>query len=142
MVGLLPLYRKSAPEIEHLKKLAKMGSFNESTPGPVASSRARQLRKDEQDQLIELYESGQTMIQLACTFRVHRTTVAQHLRDHGVIIRDIAMTDRQIDEAVRLYESGLSFVNVGARLGFNASTVTTHIKRRGVKIRGPHERRT
>ncbi len=102
--------------------------------------RARQLREAELDHLVELYNSGKSMVELMRVFRIHRSTVAKHLLACGVVLRDTAMTESQIDEAVHLYESGLSFVKISAKLGFNPTTITTHVRRRGVRIRGPHER--
>jgi len=89
--------------------------------------------------MVRAYETGQSMVQLAHDFGIHRTTVAQHLVERGVSLRKTAMTEQQIDEAVHLYKSGLSFAKIGTRLGFNASTITTQVRRRGAHIRGAHE---
>ena len=55
-------------------------------------------------------------------------------------MRNLPMTEIQINEAVRLYESGLSCAKVGKIIGVDAETVHRRLRERGVVLRGAHDR--
>lgn len=92
------------------------------------------------NRLIERYEAGATVYELAAEFRVERRTVAVQLRRHGVTLRRQSPTAAEIDEMLRLYQSGQSLEAVGQRLGFVARTVQRYLEVRGVERRDTHGR--
>ncbi|MFT4264080.1 MAG: hypothetical protein QM572_11910 [Nocardioides sp.] len=90
--------------------------------------------------LVERYEAGATVYQLAIEFGIERRTVSIRLKAAGVSMRHQAPTNAQVDEMVRLYRSGLSMAAVGEGLGFHPASVLRHLRRRGVVTRDPHGR--
>jgi DNA invertase Pin-like site-specific DNA recombinase len=102
----------------------------------------RKLTPAKRAQLVELYRSGMSALELAREFGMHRQTVARHLSQEGVAARSqLKMTPRLIDRAKRLYAEGCSTVEVGRQLGVDASMVGKALKRAGVKLR-PTRRRS
>lgn len=67
--------------------------------------------------MVERYESGATVYDLAREFGVHRTTISERLKASGVSLRFQPPGEQVVVEMVKLYESGLSLAAVGARLG-------------------------
>lgn len=112
------------------------------TPAPRRQvKRAVRLSAVQVGRLIEHYQCGATVYELAAEFGIQRATVACRLKDAGVILRRQGPVATDIDEMIRLYTSGLSLAAVGQRLGFDAETIRTHIKARGVQTRDPHGRK-
>lgn len=105
------------------------------------SQRQKRLTSIEGDELVQAYESGLTVYELADRFGCHRTTVSGALKSHGVRMRRLPLTEEQTEEAVRLYDSGLSLAKVGERVGANAETVRQRLLERGIVLRNPHDRR-
>jgi hypothetical protein len=56
------------------------------------------------------------MLQLAKSWHLHRTTVAEHLRRAGVAVRQRGLPAERLDEAVRLYAEGWSCQRLAQRL--------------------------
>lgn len=52
--------------------------------GRLSNPPQRRLSPTDLDDLIEAYQAGATISQLADEFGIHRTTVAGHLDRHGV----------------------------------------------------------
>lgn len=101
----------------------------------------RRLDKDEIERLIAAYKAGSTVYQLAERWGCHRTTVSQCLKSHGVRMRRVPPSEKQLDDAARLYESGLSLARVGREVGCHPDTLWSHLRQRGVAMRDPHDRR-
>lgn len=57
------------------------GPTDRRGPGP---QRQRRLNPAEVDQVVAEYESGAPMVELACRWNIHRTTVAAHLDRRGI----------------------------------------------------------
>ena len=98
------------------------------------------LRAADVAALVDAYESGATIYELATRFKIHRMTVSQHLHRQGVTLRRCGLTDEQCAHAVRLYREGNSLARVGGRLGFDAETIRQALRAHGVHIRKPWER--
>ena len=58
--------------------------------------------------LVEQYQAGATVYELAERFKIHRVTVSEHLHRQGVRMRRRSLEEWQIDEAAQLYEQGWS----------------------------------
>jgi DNA-directed RNA polymerase specialized sigma24 family protein len=98
----------------------------------------RKLNPAERAELAEQYRIGTSALDLARRFKIHRQTVAAHLKREGVAVRrQLKMTPDLIDHAKQLYAEGQSLANVGKQLGVEASTVGKAIKRAGVQLRPP-----
>jgi len=88
------------------------------------------------------YQAGQSLLQLAWAFRIHRRTVAAHLEQRGVAIRTTKrkLSDRDVTEAARRYVDGDSLVILGEALGVSPDTVRRELHQAGVALRSRHGR--
>jgi hypothetical protein len=87
----------------------------------------RRLATDEIASIQAAYLAGATVYELAAEHKVHRHTIATHLKAVGVPMRGRPLSEAQIEVAARLYESGLSLARVGesGRHGENRTTATS-----------------
>jgi transposase-like protein len=107
------------------------------TPLPA---RVRKLLASEVAQIINDYQQGATVGQLAKTFNVDRNTIGRILQKTGVPQHPRGLTDGQITEAVQLYKTGISLARIGSRFGVDAHTVRRRLIERGVAMRDIHGR--
>ncbi|OFI39497.1 hypothetical protein BIU82_13985 [Arthrobacter sp. SW1] len=98
----------------------------------------RRLTPKQVERLVDRYQGGATVYELADEFKCSRGTVSKKLKTAGVTLRRTPPTKKQIDEMVRLYESGLSLERTGERAGFTAHTVLKYLQGRGVRTRDTH----
>jgi|ERR1700722_3444742 len=98
------------------------------------------LEAEKASELIQLYQSGATVYELAETFSVHRQTVSAILKRNKVRMRRTVLSEAEIDRAIEFYDSGLSLAKVGARLDRTASTIRRVLLAQGVPIRDSHGR--
>jgi predicted DNA-binding protein YlxM (UPF0122 family) len=90
--------------------------------GPIRQQQ-RRLTEAQTLELVDRYESGATVYELAKEFRYSRQTVSERLKKAGVTLRHQSPTLEVVDAMVRLYLSEPSLVEVGKQLGFCANTV-------------------
>ena len=102
--------------------------------GP-ARRRSRRFTQPELDDMVEAYQAGERIIDIADRLDVHRGTVIRTLREQGVP-KYSGWTENTTVEAVRLYEEGLSTSEVADRLGRPQSTVWWHLKQ-AITLRPP-----
>lgn len=93
------------------------------------------LTAQQVDDLVDLYEDGMPIGQIAEKLEIHRHTVARHLEHRGITIRVRGLANEHIAEAIRLYEGGLTLAEVGQRYGASAQAVRRAISAKGVTIR-------
>lgn len=105
--------------------------------GRLSNPPQRRLSPTDVNDLIEAYQAGATISQLALDFGVQRTTVTAHLDHHGVPRHreHMAWDDRTLDEAAELYAAGRSLADVGEQFGIDAQTVANRFRRAGVAVR-------
>ena len=108
--------------------------------GRVHPKRAKRLNGTQLACLVDQYESGATVYELALEFAIDRRTVSIHLKQQGVIMRLQPPAEETVDEIVRLYESGLSMTKVGQQVGVSADSVLNYLRKRRVETRGPQGR--
>lgn len=112
-----------------------------SSPDRAAESTAlphRVNRKLRTAELVALYESGVSMLELSRRFGAHRHTVARHLERAGIEVRaQKKMTPELLDQARAHDESGHTLAEIGELLGLEASTIGKALKRAGVRLRPP-----
>jgi transposase-like protein len=111
-------------------------------PAIASSPNARGRRPGRLDEpqikvLIEAYQLGATVKDLAVEHGIHRVTVMEHLRRNGIRTRSDLMrwAPEQLEEATDLYRAGESVRVLGERYGLDPSTVAKRLKRAGVKLR-------
>jgi DNA-binding CsgD family transcriptional regulator len=80
------------------------------------------------------------MLALAKRWKIHRTTVAEHLRRAGVETRRQGIPTEKLDEVITLYNHGWSCLQLAERYGCNAETVRTYLKGVGITFRKPWEK--
>ena len=103
--------------------------------GRVHPKRAKRLNDMQLARLVDQYESGTTVYELASEFAIDRRTVSIHLKQQGVIMRLQPPSTRTVDDIVRLYESGLSMSKVGQQISISADLVLSYLRKRGVETR-------
>ena len=108
---------------------------------PRTRGTARQLSEDEVTALVTGYQAGATVYDLATRFKIHRTTVSQHLHRRGAAMRGLSLHESQVDLATRLYEQGWSVARIGSHLDVNGGTVWRALGARGVRMRDTHGRK-
>jgi hypothetical protein len=89
------------------------------------------------EQLIAAYAEGNSVLQLAVRFNIHRTTVLAHLERNGVRRRRMGpkLSDEDVDEAAVLYRDGLSLKAIGHRFLVTPDTIGKALRRVDVEIR-------
>jgi hypothetical protein len=129
------LFRRLAQELPALLRRRKPES---------KSAKQRQVQRrltpEQVDQLVAEYQAGDDMKVLADRWRVHRTTVAGHLRRGRVTLRRQGLPIERFDEAIRLYGEGLPLERLAKRFDSDDETVRQALKRAGVNFRAPWER--
>lgn len=120
------------------RRLNLMPGVTPDRSRPAHPKRAKQLNASDLPRLVERYEAGATVYELADEFKIDRRTVSIRLKQQGVSLRFQSPTPDVVDEMVRLYESGLSLAKVADRTGFVAHTVQRHLRDRGVQMRDLH----
>lgn len=90
--------------------------------------------------MAERYLGGANVNELAAEFRCARQTVAQRLKEHGVVMRNQPASPEEIAHVVELYASGLSLVGVAEKTRFSAKSVLNYLRAVGVQLRDTHGR--
>jgi hypothetical protein len=85
--------------------------------------------------LIDSYQAGSTVYQLADQFDIERRTVSAILHRHQVPMRRRGLTDDQIDDAEHLYRQGWSLARIGNHMNVTADTVRARLLERDVTMR-------
>ncbi|PDQ36438.1 MAG: hypothetical protein B5766_00695 [Candidatus Lumbricidophila eiseniae] len=116
-----------------LVRMANSGKLQALLAGPVRGERrsiASQRRLTEMDRtdLVASYRTGRTVDELAVAFEINRQTVMKHLRDAGVIMRNV-IQEHELMEALKLAETGLSANQIGIRLRRDPKTIRSVLAR-------------
>jgi hypothetical protein len=90
-------------------------------PGPV------RLTKDENAQIVALYEAGLTPTQIAAELGTTEWTVHHRLNRNGVMRRPIGMTRGEVQEALRLNEEGVPITKLAVQFGRSWKTVAKEL---------------
>jgi predicted DNA binding protein len=75
--------------------------------------------------------------ELAQRFGIHRTTVTELLRRHGVKLRRVGLTSDDVAAASQMYARGWSVAKLGRNFGVDAVTVWRALRASGVTMRSP-----
>jgi transposase-like protein len=112
------------------------------TPAIAASQdehgrRPRRLTEVQVKALIDAYQLGARVMDLAIEHGIHRVTVMEHLRRSEIPRRSdlLRWTTEQLAEVTELYNQGSSVRTIGAQYGVDPSTVAKRLKRAGVSLR-------
>ncbi|HUP75586.1 MAG TPA: helix-turn-helix domain-containing protein [Acidimicrobiales bacterium] len=89
------------------------------------------------DELVNGYQTGRTLADLAAVLGIHRRTVAAHLAARGIErrVNRRQMTDDDVGEAARQYRGGSSLAKVAVAFNVDAATIRRELHRSGIAIR-------
>jgi hypothetical protein len=73
-------------------------------------------------------------------FGIHRLTVTELLRRHGVELRRVGLSQAEIEAATRLYRQGWSLARLGGRFGVDPTTVWRAFRAAAIPMRSPSMR--
>jgi predicted DNA-binding protein YlxM (UPF0122 family) len=95
------------------------------------------LGDDEIANLLVRYTDGTSVRSLADEYRIHRTTVMDHLERSGVPRRRCvrSLTDEQVAEASLYYAQGESLAVVASRYVVSARTIAREFEQAGIPTR-------
>lgn len=110
---------------------------NRDEPDYARKPRQRQTRLDNADlrKVIEAYQEGRSVYELAEQFVVTRQTVSAILERHGIKRRHNILGPDEIATAKRRYEAGDSYATIGEKLRVDPSTVRKALLGAGVESR-------
>ena len=125
--------------VRHLSNLLEQGFFNVSwsagsrKKAPTVPVRQRQTRltAEQVSELVQLYQAGQSVRQLAERFSLHKTTVSKQLEDHGIVRRATppSLTKQQVEQAVHRHRAGESCASIARSFGVHPETVRRRVVR-------------
>jgi len=95
----------------------------------------RRLDPAKVEELTAAYGTGVGINDLAGRFKIHRSTVLEHLNRSETPRRYPAMDPGQVEEAARLYRQGQSLRALGVHFGRHASTVRMALIKARVQLR-------
>jgi lambda repressor-like predicted transcriptional regulator len=104
------------------------------------SRRAKRVRDDEVDHLVDLYRSGEAVKDLATRFNLHRDTVGAILNRRGVIRRARGIPKDRLPGVVTACREGSSLDMIARDVGVATNTVAAALRRAGEVIRPPVRR--
>lgn len=104
------------------------------------SKRARRLTERQLGLLVQRYQAGATVYDLAAEFHIARATASKHLKAAGVVLRCGPLSQDEINQAIDLYATGLSVAAVGEELGRDHASIWRALKAAGVPLRDTHGR--
>ncbi|WP_167969190.1 helix-turn-helix domain-containing protein [Lentzea indica] len=143
-MGAVEALSNPSTAVQRLLDLAKTWSDTPNgagpSPPPAPFKTLRKLKPHELDELVERYQAGSSVYQLAKHYGIHRITIGRLLRSRGIDTTAPALTEEQAREAARLYADGWSCKKIARHLGAGAETVRERLHEEGVPMRGPHER--
>jgi transposase len=107
---------------------------------PMARRRPQwRLTEAQVDELVDSYQAGSSVPELAGRLQLHYQTVTRYLEQRGIERRATLrkLTDRDVVRAAHLYRGGESLRTIGDHFQVNAETVRRELRRAGVQMRPP-----
>lgn len=101
----------------------------------------RQLDETQVRHLVEEYEAGVAVVELAARLGASRQTVQGILKQRGVPTRMNALKPVLIDEMARLYEAGWTLAKIGKHMQVSPEGLRPRLLERGVRMRPRGEKR-
>ena len=139
LVDLLGRYSKWTYWKKNAQRIFGYTIPKHTNPPKAVHACVRKLSASEIARLAENYQAGATITDLAAAFKIHRTTVSQHLLRSGTPMRRQGLSEEQVATAASLYQQGWSLVRLGERFDVDPSTVHAALRRVGLQMRKPWE---
>jgi len=135
-VEVLGRYSNHAAQGERLQDLVETAPSG----GPNPKTRTikqihRRLLPAQIDELVQAYQGGATLNEIAHRFDVHRDNVARALQGRGVPRRYRMLEGERLNQAITAYQAGNSLAAVGAEMGVSMDTIREALKKAGATIR-------
>lgn len=131
MVDLLMRHSRSPKSPETIGGANWIRTTDSSNPGRVRSIRLSSATAQE---IVERYQAGEKITELAGYYSIDRSTVMRQLRKAGVP-KYAGWTDQVTEEARMLYEAGHSLADISQLIGWPPTTISRHLKAAGVELR-------
>lgn len=135
MVEVLGSYSKLPDQGERLRTLLELVPGEPPEVKVRTPRRAKQLRDDEVDQLIELYKAGERVKDLAGQYNIHRDTVSRILNSRGVVRRERGVPSERLSEVIAAYRGGASLDKIAREHGVATNTAAAALRKAGESIR-------
>jgi DNA-binding CsgD family transcriptional regulator len=132
VVVLVATLSNPSQQVERLFDLRTTPILSQPRSRQKAPKPLRRLNPDEIQDLLDRYQSGETMVELGIRYGINRRTVSTYLQKAGLPSRHRTMDDEKVAQCIDLYNSGLSLVAVGERLGIDQATVRRALLSAGV----------
>ncbi|MQA08649.1 MAG: hypothetical protein GEU98_08870 [Pseudonocardiaceae bacterium] len=111
-----------------LAKLPDLSTPAPSSPRRSGPGRARRLDADQVQRILDGYQAGSTVYELAEQLAIGRNTVCRTLHRHGITTRLQGLTPDDIDTAIRLHHRGWSPPRIATHLGVSAATIRRRLR--------------
>jgi hypothetical protein len=96
----------------------------------------KRLTEQQINEIIKLYQEGDTPIALAAQFGIYNNSVTRILRKRGVLRNQhVKVPQDQIDQIITEYTAGISSEVIAEKLDIDGTTVCRILKRNGVILR-------
>ena len=143
MVDLVRLLLNHELQIKRMLSTSLTRKAVDLEPVRPMHGRTRKLTESEISSLIVRYDAGESTRQLAKAFDIHRTTIACHLTDNGVVLRRKSrkLTDELVREAAGRYAQGDTLAQLADRYCVGQETIRRELCQAGVKLRSRGGRR-
>jgi len=93
------------------------------------------LRSEEVEELLNRYQAGAKIGELATIFGVHRDTVSEILDRQGVPRRQRGIPPELVEEVIAAYRGGSSLATIGGEMSVDPGTVALTLRKAGVQLR-------
>jgi uncharacterized protein (DUF433 family) len=104
-------------------------------PEPAARQRQRHLIPADAVALVQAYQAGSTVIELADQYGVHRTTVSAWIDRLAIPTRKRGLHTDLLPTVIEQYQAGRSLAKLGEVYGCDSETIRTALKKAGVERR-------
>ena len=139
-------YSNTNDQVTALESLRVKLPDLEASPEPPRErqrpKRARRLDISEVQQLIENYEAGSTVYELAAEFDIARNTVCRLLHRHDIPMRRRGLSTEQVAHAGQLYTDGTPTAELANTFNVDERTLCRALRKHGLTLRGPQGRPT
>lgn len=129
-------FSSSTPAQETAKERKQLDKFGEVSISYLQQSYHIEFSKEEIEQIISSYQSGESTRKLAEQFSCSKTTISTLLKHHGIAVTNCKVQAR-LDSVkiISMYHEMHTTEEIAKIFGVSPSTINRCLRRNGVKIR-------
>lgn len=137
MVEVLRGQANRGRQAETARRLVGLPTLAGRRKGSGGSGRnlQRRLTAAEEQEAVESYEAGATIVELGKRFSVHRNTISKALARNGSARRYNLISPEQAADLGKSYRAGASLQQLGDEMGVDPCTVRRALLKAGVQTR-------